>query len=1293
MKKIILSFYFGAVAFTHCVTVSAQVKLARTVHSATINFNGLNEPNTTHDGTCWQQLSQSPEAVNRLKELHPTMVRYPAGTISNYWDWLKAWYIDSLTVMADNCPGIPDEFALNANVVAGQPNSIDNYLAYIRNTGATPVIVLNVLTPELNYQLNFLRAMAARGVPITYVELGNEFYLENCFYSTKFKTADDYVAECSTYITAIKSEWINSKVAIVGAEANATDLARRKNWVTDILNACNSQQVVPDAITIHMYSGTGVNGGCAGNTITTAKAEQALSAVPFALGFKQANGDPGNPDGIVTEEITEIKAFFPDCEIWFTEYDMADKNAPVHGKWVQGMYVATMALHFLESENIKHNTFHAMTGDALQAAFIGTSDAAFAFKTDNCTACPQLNTANSHYKFTAMGQCLSMVNKAFSIGGAATKLNFGSGISNIQHKQNGTYNYPALYGWHFSDNTGTQKQAIILNLSGTAYTKTVLPAVMPYTNAFYETVSANPDNYIINGQQYSSISCTSAVALNKANGAFTGSITLPPFSITRLYYYEPGTGISASAVKSVLCEGESTTLSATGEDNWTYAWSPATNLSSSSIQNPLLTAAAATSQTYTVTVTDGANNTYTASVAITVNAKTALTISTSTAGSCIGNPITLTANPAGLSSYHWAKVGQVLSATNTVTVTPDKPEKYYVWALNTNGCYSQAVIDLPTATVYFDLGIDQVLCSGESQNFTLPNNGSQTYQWKLNGTTVGTNATYTFNQTATGTTVLSATVSHGSCTYTDGLSIIVVNCCITPGNYKINGATTMANLLAIPGTVPLPDENRYNVVNANITISGVWNISSIVEFKNCNITMQPGAKINVLPYQRLYLKGTKIYGCTEMWQGIYLHSHARLFCSPTANTVTTVADAVNGIFADDFSYFNINGTTFNNNYIGINTPLNTLHTTSVIRSILQSTLTSNGLFKSPYPGMPTTVGNYPYAGIQLNKTIMSIGSSASSFNLFDRLNAGVIAYQSDIVLMNNHFTNIHYISPSFIKNPFNGCAVYAAGNTNGSNTFSNVTMGLASNSGNGVFDNEITNSSRGIYATTSNAHLFNLKAENVIYGMQIANASYGQIEITNDTLHVTRQGIGLYLNDLAQDIAIQHNTIKLDFVYTGTIYGNGISSSCGIADDRYNNFSNPKTSIHHNTIDVTSSGYGMVFQNCGYSDINTNNIYLDNPSSYNFCITNKNCKDLIVKRNNLFGSNASSTSHHGSIWTAESPNNTFCCNSTGNTYVGFSFDGNCDQTLLEGNDIGSHFYGLMMSIGNFQKIHSNKGNA
>jgi hypothetical protein len=87
--------------------------------------------------------------------------RYPTGTGSGYWDWRRG------CVTGDASCGKVN-------------NSVAALSAYVSATGVEPVIVVNMLTDTLASQLEFLAAVAAAGVPVTRVELGNEYYLQVC---------------------------------------------------------------------------------------------------------------------------------------------------------------------------------------------------------------------------------------------------------------------------------------------------------------------------------------------------------------------------------------------------------------------------------------------------------------------------------------------------------------------------------------------------------------------------------------------------------------------------------------------------------------------------------------------------------------------------------------------------------------------------------------------------------------------------------------------------------------------------------------------------------------------------------------------------------------------------------------------------------------------------------------------------------------------------------------------------------------------------------------------------------
>jgi hypothetical protein len=133
----------------------------------------------------------------------------------------------------------------------------------------------------------------------------------------------------------------------------------------------------------------------------------------------------------------------------------------------------------------------------------------------------------------------------------------------------------------------------------------------------------------------------------------------------------------AMGAPTTVCLGNSTTLSAVPSPAgaYTYAWSPSTGLSSSTVSNPVCTPTSTT--TYTVTVTSAAGCRITGTQSITLNPSTLTTAPTaSPTQSCAGAPITLNANvtSADCNNYIVSNIpyAPVAAGGTTLTLSDDQ---------------------------------------------------------------------------------------------------------------------------------------------------------------------------------------------------------------------------------------------------------------------------------------------------------------------------------------------------------------------------------------------------------------------------------------------------------------------------------------------------------------------------------------------------------------------------------------------------------------------------------------------
>jgi hypothetical protein len=181
---------------------------------------------------------------------------------------------------------------------------------------------------------------------------------------------------------------------------------------------------------------------------------------------------------------------------------------------------------------------------------------------------------------------------------------------------------------------------------------------------------------------------------------------------------------SVMASSTLLCLGQSATLTASGAQ--TYTWSGGAGVTNGVAFTPSVSA------TYTVVagITGCPSSTSTAVRTISVT-NVPLTISVSSSSSLICSGTTATLTATGASSFTWMPSSLTLSSA---VVSPNSNTTYTVTGYNGGGCPGANTIALsvnpqPTLTTVTS---SSMVCAGSSA--TLTASGALTYTWTSNGT-------------------------------------------------------------------------------------------------------------------------------------------------------------------------------------------------------------------------------------------------------------------------------------------------------------------------------------------------------------------------------------------------------------------------------------------------------------------------------------------------------------------------------------------------------------------------------
>ncbi|MFD2917680.1 hypothetical protein ACFS29_18655, partial [Psychroserpens luteus] len=175
--------------------------------------------------------------------------------------------------------------------------------------------------------------------------------------------------------------------------------------------------------------------------------------------------------------------------------------------------------------------------------------------------------------------------------------------------------------------------------------------------------------------------------------------------------------ITSQDEDDVLCEGESTILTASGADS--YEWNSGETSASLEIIPNVTT-------TYTVTGTHSDGSTTEAEITITVN-QNPIANAGEDIDTCLGSPVTLTAT--GGTSYLWNNG----ATTASIDVNPNSTTTYIVEVFeNTCSSTDQVIVTVNEIPVV-DAGEDQTIFEGESA--TLTATGADSYVWSTGETT------------------------------------------------------------------------------------------------------------------------------------------------------------------------------------------------------------------------------------------------------------------------------------------------------------------------------------------------------------------------------------------------------------------------------------------------------------------------------------------------------------------------------------------------------------------------------
>jgi large repetitive protein len=325
-----------------------------------------------------------------------------------------------------------------------------------------------------------------------------------------------------------------------------------------------------------------------------------------------------------------------------------------------------------------------------------------------------------------------------------------------------------------------------------------------YSGATTSTLTITSATTGLNGNSYR------CVTIGSCGNTNTNSVTLTVNpSLT------PSVAVASDDADNTICEGTNVTFTATptnGGTSPTYQWtlnSVNVGTNSPTYSNNSLTSVDIVSCLMTSNAVCASPTTVTSgnlSLTVNPNVTPSVSIASNDADNtiCSGTNVTFTATPTngGASpSYQWKLNGANVGSNSSTYANASLSDGDEVsCVLNSNAtCLTSSTATSNTVTITVTTSItpsisivsndaDNSICAGTSVTFTAtPNNGgsSPAYQWKLNGSNVGTNSdTYSNNSLANNDEVSCVLTSNDACasptTVTSSTITMTVNSNVTP---------------------------------------------------------------------------------------------------------------------------------------------------------------------------------------------------------------------------------------------------------------------------------------------------------------------------------------------------------------------------------------------------------------------------------------------------------------------------------------------------------------------------------
>ena len=283
-----------------------------------------------------------PDFVELTRALAPKTLRFPGGTVGNFYHWEPGGFFENEMASTLN-PRLNQRNKGNYLKLQRRRDGkilFDDFMRLCNTLNITPVVVVNLWTGSPEESAAWVSYAKNKGYQVKHWELGNEYYLPH--YLNKYRTVKTYIAEAKKHATAMKAVNPDIKVSVC-----ATPIAfHKEGWLVKKQQRIWDEGLAADtsfydAYTVHVYAYKAV------------REKEIEEMQGYLMGWIHF---------AVPEALEYYQKLFPNKETWITEWNIANPANRVANTQLHAMYAGDFFLKMLTLPNITQANFHVIAG-------------------------------------------------------------------------------------------------------------------------------------------------------------------------------------------------------------------------------------------------------------------------------------------------------------------------------------------------------------------------------------------------------------------------------------------------------------------------------------------------------------------------------------------------------------------------------------------------------------------------------------------------------------------------------------------------------------------------------------------------------------------------------------------------------------------------------------------------------------------------------------------------------------------------------------------------------------------